>query len=508
MFFIENTLFYIDDKPINRPRKYILLVPSNWDDYGNKTTFHAYLYDSTYMLEDIGEVKIAFLGEMKVHGFDFSQFYTKNHLPQSFDKLDESFCSLWQSAETYSKVRKIEKEHHLNIFKSLNDIVTQIKKIDELLNNNVVSSSLFRFVSRFECVNHFYRIYKGKTPLIDFNFKFTYEKVEENSDNSIDFKINVKSLPPTNIHALIGSNGCGKTYTIKNIVRNFINTSEIDREIESLFLISFNPFDSYQQIVDDSTNMDTHNHSKKAFNYIGIRSIEDFNHNKNVNEMADQFLESYEACLNDPRKAEALNSFIFDMVHRFSNVKEIENLMIPDTFSEDEFELYRDEVKSTFESLSAGYKEVVSIVVGTIGFMAEQSLVVMDEPENHLHPPLLSMLIRWLSKILVSRNAFAIIATHSPIILQEIPKSCVWIIERNGDIRKIRKPSSETFGANLSSLTYEVFRYEIDKSGFNCLLKDVAEKANSYEDALAKFNGCLGEEAKSRLRLFCYDEEK
>lgn len=59
-----------------------------------------------------------------------------------------------------------------------------------------------------------------------------------------------------------------------------------------------------------------------------------------------------------------------------------------------------------------------------------KTLVLIDEPESHLHPPLLSAFIRALSDLLLDRNGLSIIATHSPVVLQEVPKRCVWKINR------------------------------------------------------------------------------
>lgn len=47
----------------------------------------------------------------------------------------------------------------------------------------------------------------------------------------------------------------------------------------------------------------------------------------------------------------------------------------------------------------------------------------MDEPEEHLHPPLVAAFIRALSNLLTYRNGVGIVATHSPVIVQEVPKN-------------------------------------------------------------------------------------
>jgi predicted ATP-dependent endonuclease of OLD family len=97
---------------------------------------------------------------------------------------------------------------------------------------------------------------------------------------------------------------------------------------------------------------------------------------------------------------------------------------------------------------------------------------LLDEPEAHLHPPLLSAFIRALSDLLVNRNGVAIIATHSPVVLQEVPKICVWKIWRNGREVVVERPEIETFAENVGILTRKVFGLEVANSGFHKLLSE------------------------------------
>ncbi|WXG61333.1 AAA family ATPase [Campylobacter concisus] len=88
--------------------------------------------------------------------------------------------------------------------------------------------------------------------------------------------------------------------------------------------------------------------------------------------------------------------------------------------------------------------------------MEEKTLVLLDEPESHLHPPLLSSFMRALSDLLMKNNAVAIIATHSPVVLQEVPKSCVWRLGRFGLEAKAERFDIETFGETIGTLTKEI----------------------------------------------------
>lgn len=167
----------------------------------------------------------------------------------------------------------------------------------------------------------------------------------------------------------------------------------------------------------------------------------------------------------------------------------------------------RAAVLKTFSLLSSGHKIVLLTLTRLVETVEERTLVLIDEPEAHLHPPLLSSFIRALSNLLVNRNAVTIIATHSPVVLQEVPKTCVWILNRSAREAKAERPSIETFGENVGILSREVFQLELTHSGFHKLLEKAALEHPDYETALYAFNGQLGAEAKAVLRAMLLEKE-
>jgi predicted ATP-binding protein involved in virulence len=131
----------------------------------------------------------------------------------------------------------------------------------------------------------------------------------------------------------------------------------------------------------------------------------------------------------------------------------------------------------------------------------------LDEPENHLHPPLLSALIRALSELLIDRNGVAIVSTHSPVVLQEVPSSCVWTLRRCGGQMITERLAVQTFGSSISQLTNEVFGLEVTDSGFHKMLAEAVRETsrsvfpvNDYDRIVSEFDGQLGDEAKLHLR--------
>ncbi|MGN9540532.1 AAA family ATPase [Escherichia coli] len=63
--------------------------------------------------------------------------------------------------------------------------------------------------------------------------------------------------------------------------------------------------------------------------------------------------------------------------------------------------------------MSSGHAVVLLTLTRLVATVEEKTLVLIDEPESHLHPPLLSAFIRALSDLLLD-NGLSIIATHSP----------------------------------------------------------------------------------------------
>lgn len=130
----------------------------------------------------------------------------------------------------------------------------------------------------------------------------------------------------------------------------------------------------------------------------------------------------------------------------------------------------------------------------------ESSLVLLDEPEAHLHPPLLSAFVRALSDLLTDRNGIAIVATHSPVVLQEVPASCVWTLRRSGWEVEPERPEIETFGENAGTRTREIFGLEVTRSGFHRLIAEAVDAGGTFHEVLERFDGQLGDEARALAR--------
>ncbi|MFE2626238.1 AAA family ATPase, partial [Streptomyces caelestis] len=139
------------------------------------------------------------------------------------------------------------------------------------------------------------------------------------------------------------------------------------------------------------------------------------------------------------------------------------------------------EAEELLEELSSGHRMVYQTITHLVASVTERTLVLIDEPETHLHPPLLSALVKSISDLLRDRNGMALLATHSPVVLQEIPRKCIFVLRRHGRRLRADLPEIETWGENVGDLTRSVFHLEVTATGYYRRLAEMVDSGASYE---------------------------
>ena len=337
----------------------------------------------------------------------------------------------------------------------------------------------------------------------------------------LEFEVEHEKMPPSNIHVLIGKNGVGKTTLLKDMINALEENGENHGKFQTwgrkgfanVVYVSFSAFDGFLDIEEEVVQ----------YSYIGLATKDGM---KNIDVLAKDFAASlFEISRGSKKKLweeiidilESDNTFIDLNIKKWH--KECEDNVdgLFSRYSKESIGAYRkrklkesfiEKIMPRFKELSSGHKVILLIVVRLIELVEEKTLVIMDEPEEHLHPPLVSALIRALSNLLTYRNGVGIIATHSPVIIQEVPKDCVWILRRIGGELIAERPEIETFGENLGILTSEIFGYEVTNSGFHTMIQNSVEKYSTYKRALRYFQEKLGNEGKAILRSLMYEKEQ
>lgn len=486
------------------------LVWDNWNDYSFYTLFGAFYVDENSQKHDLGALRIGFVGQEK-----YQRVFAVDY---SFDYIGDDYFSLGTSEEYYEKLNGLPSAVRELILENLNDIAKNPQIFAIAVNEPVVQISFFRDLHPDTVLGQFKRLADGGVSLTPYSFEFRTKLADYQEYVNLLFDILPDSLPPTNIHVLIGRNGVGKTTLIDNMIDSltvlgnlfgrgsfkFNRISSLDHEVNSfanLISVSFSVFDEIDLRLDEEFI------NGMKYSYIGMRKpargdVSEFEL-KNLDTLAEEFYESLMVC-----NSRSLLERLTQALKTLSSDPNFEKANLIDLINELQITSKQD-VLDRFKTLSSGHKIILLTITKLVEKLQEKSLILMDEPEAHLHPPLLSAFIRAVSDLLITTNGAAIVATHSPVILQEVPKSCVWKLRRPGSNLVAERLTRESFGENVGTLTNDVFGLEVKDSGFYKLLGEaVKSKDYNYQSILDSFNHQLGSEAKSIIMALIANYKK
>ncbi|RRR77029.1 ATP-binding protein [Streptomyces sp. RP5T] len=508
---------FIDVVPVSKeppapgPAGFVL-VPVNTHDQGYRTSYRLYLRE-----EDHGRALL--LGTVKI-GSTEQQPGGRALRAGRYSSLNANGRRLWfslgQDDEYYVNIAALGNEIRIFILTALGDVAYDPDAFTVAMEHAVTQTSLLRTVTSVTVEQQFRRIARGGARLgRGYDYQYVGPRsADGHSRTSLDFVVDPLSVPPSNIHVLIGRNGVGKTTLLREIARAAVRVDQADDGsrfwprgtapsgalmLANVVSISFSAFDPFAHFVDQRPD------GLVSFEYVGLHiRAGAHDERKSHTDLAAEFSGSLAAIHSSGRTerwARAISGLMTDPAFAASSVPRLVDDMAgtgPDTFT-------HEGPQRVFVELSSGHASVLLILTRLVELVAEQTLVLLDEPESHLHPPLLSAFIRTLSQLLADRNGVAIIATHSPVVLQEVPRLSVWKLIRHGRLRAER-PSIETFGENVGVLTREVFGLEVRQSGFLATLQAAVDQLDTYEQVLQHFGGQLGSEAKGIVQILLADK--
>ncbi|MCA0201147.1 MAG: ATP-binding protein [Proteobacteria bacterium] len=515
------------------------VMQDNWDDYGFKTTYQLY-HNNNGRADLIGTIKILRRGQK-------TGYENELKIGQRFDKLSDEFCSAGQSLDYYERLARLPSELRQMALYGLRDIVANPSIRSEFRNELGYSKSLFRDTD--ENVDHIGladALLRGSFDTLPathlsltfhptgwenaLEFSFDAPATKYDIDLIWDPKRRIKVGLPRRIAVLIGRNGSGKSTLLMRFAR--VAYASPDERIESPILralgsisphglgftriiaISYSAFDSFQipgTTVSDRERIVSDLETQAGrFVFCGLRDIaaevrrdlaeDDKAPNqsdrsktsllKPIEKLADEFVEITQKIFNSPGK--------FDLL-----LYAIEPVLVEPSFGSDNSAQFlkdlTDDTRENFLRLSTGHKIVLHIIASLVLHIEPKSIVLFDEPESHLHPPLLAALMHAIRAVLDKRDAFAILATHSPVVLQETLSRHVKKIRRDGDIIKVEATVSETFGENVGLLTYDAFQLTAGATDYHLALQNLANQYSSLEEIEALFDRGLSSQARAYI---------
>ena len=486
-----------------------LLERDNWNDYGYKTTYH--IHSTKISSPENGSVLIGTLHIM--HKGQSEYEYAIRDFDE-FESLGDEYCTMCQDLNVYMALNRILKpEDRLRFIESLRLITSPNKDLFSAFFDEECFQKSFLRYNEFDS----FILKKGSELLL--NESTIYDLPQKsfdvkfgNCDDAITLRFPCTppdtklKYVPNGVIAFIGKNGYGKSTLLNHIARvlytaprnrfnleNQISITPRDLGVVQLMMLSYSAFDNFtwpllttEECVQYSESDDIEN---DRFVYCGLRDSKEEARRiverargmapdertndkyailrtrdvilKNPEQLALETIKAIKVILYDNNKKERLGHVILKLEQYFPDVYIEMSYILTGYCLDDEHALV-----SEYLSLSTGHKFFIHAISHVLAYLKEDSIVLFDEPENHLQPCLLSFMFKTIREIATERNSVCLIATHSPVVLQEMMASNVFVVRKDGKKVNISHPSIQTYGANFGQINTEVFDLTSDTTNF------------------------------------------
>lgn len=472
---VENNIpFFIVNSPIGVYNKksthqvptvfpsFSLVLNEGWNDFGIVSEYTLRYHPNSSHLNFIGRLKIIHIKDIK----------TPNIIPDLFTQLDEMFCSLGQEFEYYENIKKIFGDNFKNVLWAIQDTSFFPSIQENYENNSNFKASLIREDKAERLMREVkYRIYGYNLKNL-YSFKYKFQPKFAENELEVDFDFDNTSVIPNRIYAIIGKNGIGKTQLVTTLPLDISHKKDDNFTpktplFSKVIAVSYSSFDRFE--IPKKT---------AEFNYVYCGLKDENGKRLEEDELILRFQKSYEK-INEQSRIE----IFLQTIREFIEEKIISEFVVY-KIETGEYTINYGKFNKIINILSSGQSILILIITEIIANIRYDSLLIYDEPETHLHPNAISQLINTIYELSRIFQSYCIIATHSPIIVQELLSKNVYVIERKGNFASIRKPSKETFGENLSTIIEEIFgNREIPKQ-FKIILSNLIKNGMSYDDII------------------------
>lgn len=446
----------------------VILRRDRWNDYGYVTMFHPTLYLGDGRAVELDVVKILRRGQPA----DTSP----SPVPRSFENLPVDFCSLGQSTTYYEQLHELGADVYDPYLRALRDIAYLPDVEEAFQDEEGLNTSVLRFGTALNALTEGRALFaEPARSAVRGALAFSYRL--STGGPTATFSFGDKAPLPARLMAVIGYNGAGKTRLLGNLAilasrdrRGEAPPDEADYgtftgeppTVGAVIAVSYSAFDEFvipgqgatAEAQLDRERMNHGEESARRYTYLGLRQVgkkgEVLRALKGPEALAAEYLEARRIVGRRDREkslSEALEPLLTEPSFRTLGV-------LPDQLASDA------EWLDAYRWLSSGHKIALSIVTRLCAHLDRRALVLIDEPEMHLHPPLLAALLKAVGRLLERHDSFAVIATHSPVVVQEVPAHYVKILRRHGEQMTIDEPEIETYAESVGLLTTQVFNLD------------------------------------------------
>ena len=463
---------------------YLVLQRDDWNDYSYYTFFEAFLILTSQVT---GRVKLGGVRVMRKGQAKGETTFPKDvGGPIDSEELVGNYCSLSGQKKYYIFLQELgDLSLARRVLSALQDASWLPEVRRSFQAEPCFKISLLRESSDRMMLDEAGLMFGGTNQMID---KFVVEiKLQGASGPHVfDFDFDSAQSPLSKrVHALVGLNGVGKTQVLARLAMLMSRfsqqaekerTSVLDREdildpvpsIYNVVAISFSAFDEFDRPTEKQGE-------RFSYSYCGLRTQR--GKLRTEEELLAEIKDLISTRMDDEQREILVT--VLDSIVRVEDIHA--------------FVFQVEAHAQIYGRLSAGQRITLNCLCHLLSKIRPRTLVLFDEPELHLHPQLLANLMSALADILERFESFAIVATHSPIVIQELPRTCVHVVRRERMMPVVYHPTFETFGENLSEITRNVFVATDSDRDYRAVLQRLLQQSdNQIEIVSEMFQGKLG----------------
>ena len=473
---------------VQPPKRYpcfILVFNWDWTDYEYHTWFCLFYFASEADRRMIGELKL----------MNSEQDNTMDALPEEFDEpLDDSFCSLGIKTDYYIGLRQELKNEQLikEVQHYLCDCTFEPAIYDQHRDERIFNVSLMRDLSAMDALQEGQSLAMGIEPDEMYSFSYTYHPKYDNSLYA-DWKVHIpyKPLKFMRTFGIIGINGVGKTQILSSFITDLL-AQKVDNfkslpHFKNIIVICSTPFDSYPIEKQDTREIVYRLcclEQDKTLTLDGIK--------QNLNRIMKQPTVEHVSML----------TVWVDLIREYVDSAFVDHVVIlkRDADGSEYYDINGDDLGSNVNILSSGQLHILSLVTYICANIHYRSLLFIDEPEVHLHPHITMEFMAMLSGLLSVFKSYAIIATHTPLVVREMAGKNVFLMQKMQDgIPQIAPVGFETLGEDVGTLYRNLFGYDEQSSYFKKMVDKLCDRGKSYEEIVRYFQQGMNLNINARL---------
>ncbi len=439
----------------NRTNCFVLTHNYAWNDFGYYTWFALHYIDNDGGKYNIGTVKI-----MK-RGCD----NTNDVLEQHFISLSEEYCSLGFDVSYYQNLKKVLGNKAYDCLAALRDVACFSSIHEAFEKEKAFIHSLCRFNSSEKALREGRYFVNGRDIKDAYSFTFRYSpkyKDPDDEDNVIDFNLEYKCQPYKRIIGLIGENGVGKTTLINDIVDALVKNKKEGFEglrpiFSQVIIVSYSPFDHFPP---NNINY------MMGYKYCGL--LKERNELLSLDDQVEHLIRNINKIIEREQSDYLMTTW-----------KEIiSEVFPPDTIKAicHDKTVDKEGTKNVCKRMSSGETMFIFAISDILANIRNDTLLFFDEPEQHLHPHAISQLLKAIFEILERFQSYAIIATHSALVVREMVAENVYVFNRNLNTLNVSKIGYECFGEDISVISDVIFKNLNDEKRYEKFIEDTAER--------------------------------